>query len=173
MNTHKIIIILLLFVLFFFELLFLKNISTKESHSIDIGKYIKSITDEHSTMFLEPIGYIPYFAKRYVYCEVGLVTPEVTEYRKKYGNQNFHKHFLKDKKPTIIVSRTDLFNLDNETKDFPIDQKWLKDNYIQKKHFIYAERNTDNLNSFEILLGRYSEGVSDIYIYKKIIYIED
>lgn len=169
LSKYRYILILLILIMFMLELISLKNITVKEKYRVEIGKYINSITKKDATLFLEPIGYIPYFAKRYVYCEVGLVTPPITEYRKKYGNENFHKYFLQDKKPTIIVSRADLFNA-NRGKiawEWPsINSIWMKDNYELKKHFIYRERNLNDLNSFEIFLSKYGN-VSDFYIYKK------
>ena len=115
--------------LFFLQLIFLRNTSLKEEYRASIGTFIKSNTNKDATIFLEPLGYIPYFAERYTYCEVGLITPEVTSFRQKYGNIDFHQEFLINKKPDVFVVR--------DTKKWGLSQKWLNESYYLKKRFVY------------------------------------
>lgn len=151
--------IFIVMALFLVQLIFLRNTSLKEEYRASIGKFIKSRTNKDATIFLEPLGYIPYFAERYTYCEVGLITPEVTSFRKKYGNIDFHQQFLINKKPDVFVVR--------DTKKWGLSQKWLNENYYLKKRFVYKNAfKNEELNLLDKFIFENGSAV-DYYIFFK------
>jgi hypothetical protein len=57
-----------------------------------------------SSVMLEPIGEIGWVSKLYVHDEVGLVSPRILEYRKRFdGSDAWFLQYVKDVRPTYIV----------------------------------------------------------------------
>ncbi|MEE9554404.1 MAG: hypothetical protein V3W18_08920 [candidate division Zixibacteria bacterium] len=52
----------------------------------EIGVYLNRHTPEDATIYLEPIGFIGYFSKRYIFDESGLVSPQFIELSKLENN---------------------------------------------------------------------------------------
>lgn len=62
-----------------------------------IGMWLNENTPVDATLQLEPLGYMGYYADRFVYDEVGLVTPVVVElHRRQIGADNFYKYLKTD-----------------------------------------------------------------------------
>lgn len=69
-----------------FQFLVLKNIGFQENvYRSNVGQYIYDISEDkkNDTLFLEPAGYIPYYAKIKTIDTVGLTSPTIRKYRKK------------------------------------------------------------------------------------------
>ena len=106
-----------------------------------IGEYIRQVSTPLDSIMLEPAGYIPFYSERYTYDEVGLVSPQVTEYRRKYGN-NWWIRFVKDYKPTFLIERRHI--LEYKTLDgYMLDEQereWFDSNYRLVRVFTYQPR---------------------------------
>ena len=103
-----------------------------------VGKYLELQAKEGDTLFLEPAGYIPYFSKIRTIDEVGLASPLILTYKKKYRD-NWWINFLKTEKPTFMVQRDHIidyktyqgYQLNKE------EREWLNENYEIIKKFEY------------------------------------
>lgn len=63
----------------------------------EIGVWINENTPEESTVLLEPLGYVGWYADRIMIDEVGLVTPAVVElHRKGVPGHKYYQYFLSD-----------------------------------------------------------------------------
>ena len=92
-NFHrfKVPIMGLLVLITFLQFTVLKNIGFQEnSYRSVIGKDIFRMSDnpDIDTLFLEPAGYIPYYAKIKTYDTVGLSSPEILKFRKQNNNND-------------------------------------------------------------------------------------
>jgi hypothetical protein len=70
-----------------------------------VGRFIASVAEPGDTLFLEPAGYIPYYAGLKTWDTVGLVSPEILDYRGR-GDSAWWIDFVRDKRPTWIVERS-------------------------------------------------------------------
>lgn len=74
-------VFLIIVILFSSLVLYLKIVQISEEYQyeqnvrIKAGVYLKENTQENSTIYLEPIGIIGYFAERYIYDDAALVSP--------------------------------------------------------------------------------------------------
>lgn len=130
----------------------------------EVGKYIKSISSENDSIMLEPLGVIPFFAKRYAHDEAGLASPLVTEYWEKYGLK-WWINYVKDKKPTFLVERSvDAFGLSLQEKE------WFDGNYSLVKEFHYNLKDYPSVNFIDQFVSKiFRMGFNSVfYIYKKI-----
>lgn len=60
----------------------------------DIGKWLNKNTPKYSTVLLEPLGYVGWYADRIMYDEVGLATPLAVElHRQGISGAEFYKYF--------------------------------------------------------------------------------
>ena len=63
----------------------------------DVGKWLHDNSPENSTVMLEPLGYVGWYADRVMIDEVGLTTPEAIElHRQGVEGAYFFKYFLPD-----------------------------------------------------------------------------
>ena len=69
-----------------------------------IGERIRELAHTGDTLLLEPAGYVPFYAKLFTWDEIGLASPEVTEYRTRYGTR-WWPRFVEDRSPTFILER--------------------------------------------------------------------
>ena len=148
------------------------NISFQEHNfRSNVGKLINLNAENKSTLFLEPAGYIPYFAKIKTIDTVGLSSKKIREYRTN-DNVDWWFDFVKNEKPDFIVDRKNIMS--GSTKDgymiFTKEQNnWIKSNYKLLKKFDYDEY-LDNykfrhpIEKFIIKLGSHS----NYYVFKKI-----
>jgi hypothetical protein len=107
----------------------------------DIGRYIHEISKPGDTLFLEPAGYIPYFAKVKTYEEVGISSSLVLQYRLKYGDL-WWMRFLKEQRPTLLYQRSHIrkhMNLFGYEMT-PDEAAWFDQNYEMVKEFQYNPR---------------------------------
>ena len=94
----------------------------------EIGKYINSNYPSDATLYLEPIGIIGYFAKRYILDETGLVSPQFIQFnRMKPTMENVAKK-IEFSQPSIILQ----YNKDIEQFKAV---KYIEDNYRIVKRF--------------------------------------
>lgn len=75
-----------------------KNLQVKRNDVLEnIGVWLNQNTPEDSTILLEPLGYIGYYADRTMLDEVGLVTPRVVElHRQGVKSYDFYKYLWPD-----------------------------------------------------------------------------
>lgn len=125
-----------------------------------VGKYIKSVSSPNNTMMLEPAGYIPFFAGLYTYDEVGLVSPSVTAYMRKY-KKDWWINYIKDKKPDFIVEgeRDYMSTLPDDKK------RYFDDNYQLIKKFSYRHEDY-YFNPFVVKILKFGT-MGDYFVFKK------
>lgn len=88
------------------NLLVMKNIGNQESQfRASVGLYISREAEDVDTLFLEPAGYIPYFANIRTWDTVGLVSPDILKYRNP-ENLDWWMDFVIEHRPTWIVERS-------------------------------------------------------------------
>ena len=144
-NKFKIPIMSILIFITFLQFAVLKNIGFQEnSYRSVVGKDILEMSEEPTkdTLFLEPTGYVPYYAKIKTYDTVGLASPEILKYRKMYKNNRWWLDFIEDKKPTFILDRSNIYNgysHDGLYSLTAIEIKWFKENYKLMKEYNYQD----------------------------------
>ena len=119
-------------------------------------------------MFLEPAGYIPFFAKIKTFDTVGLTSPVVRNYRKKDQIKNWWFEFVYNEKPNFVIDRKDL-SLDGEIRDglYTLTVKeldWFNNNYTKIKEFKYTEYVKKYGGGFKAFFNLGSH--TDYYIFK-------
>lgn len=152
-------IILMSIIMFFtlFQFVVLKNIGFQENaYRSVVGKDIYSMSEDkkNDTLFLEPSGYIPYYAKIKTYDTVGLSSPEIEKYRKMYKNKRWWLDFIEEKKPTFILDRSDIYGGYSHDGEYTLtnsETNWFKENYIKVKEYKYhqyVEKYSGSLEAF-------------------------
>ncbi|MDC0896155.1 hypothetical protein OAS16_05430 [Candidatus Pelagibacter sp.] len=154
-----------------FQFLILKNIGFQENtYRSHVGQFINedSTNKDIDTLFLEPAGYIPYFAKIKTFDTVGLTSPLIREYRKKDKIKNWWFNFIYNEKPIYIVERRDV-SFDGNVRDGNYvltkdELKWFRNNYKKIKTFKYSEYIEKYGGAFKSFyrLGSHS----DYYVFK-------
>ena len=95
-----------------------------------VGRYLRSISAKNDTLLLEPAGYIPFYSCLYTWDEAGIVSPEVTRFRKRFG-LGWWVRFVEFKRPTFLVEREHM--LSYKTSDgYPLSREeraWFDRNY--------------------------------------------
>ncbi len=171
LNNIKTLIVFLIILISFFQFAVLKNIGFQEnSYRSVVGKDINFFSKNHKddTLFLEPAGYIPFYAKIKTFDTVGLSSPEILKYRNQKNNHRWWLDFIENKLPNFIVDRSNVLNgysHDGEYKLTKSEIEWFKNNYTLVKNYNYheyVETYSGSLNSF-YKLGNHS----DYYLYKK------
>jgi hypothetical protein len=107
-----------------------------------IGQTINQISASTDTLLLEPAGYIPFYARRYTWDEVGLGSPEVTEYQRRLGDA-WWTPFIRDKKPRFIVQRqtfADESRLFGGYQLSAAERQWFDSEYERVQRFVYDPR---------------------------------
>ena len=123
----------------------------------------------NDTLFLEPAGYIPYYAKIKTYDTVGLASPEIKKYREKDKNNRWWLDFIEEKKPTFILDRSNLygdFSHDGEYTMSSSERIWFKNNYKLVKEYNYhnyVEQYSGSLEQF-YKLGNHAP----YFLYKRV-----
>ena len=154
-----------------FQFLILKNIGFQENtYRSHVGQFINENSKNKNvdTLFLEPAGYIPFFAKIKTFDTVGLTSPLIREYRKKDKIKNWWFNFVYNEKPIFIVERRDV-SLKGNVRDgnYVLNKdelKWFRNNYEKIKTFKYLdyiEKYGGGFKSF-YKLGSHS----DYYVFK-------
>tara|TARA_B100000401_G_C52814040_1_gene725731 strand:+ start:8147 stop:9721 length:1575 start_codon:yes stop_codon:yes gene_type:complete len=148
------------------------NVSFQEhQYRSSVGKLIKSISKKSDTLFLEPAGFIPFYAQIRTIDTVGLSSKTIRKYRTN-DNEDWWFDYVKAEKPDFIVDRKNI--LDGTSKDgylqfSPNQSVWINKNYELVDEFIYQEflnnfNFKNKLKKFIINLGSHS----DYYVFKKI-----
>ena len=171
-NRYKIILMSIIAFITLFQFAVLKNIGFQEnSYRSVVGKDIYSMSEDkkNDTLFLEPSGYIPYYAKIKTYDTVGLSSPEIHKYRKMYKNKRWWLDFIEDKKPTFILDRSDIYGGYSHDGEYTLNAselKWFKQNYIKVKEYNYHKYVEKYSGSFEAFykLGNHAP----YFLYKEI-----
>ncbi|MBM3295593.1 MAG: hypothetical protein FJY82_13890, partial [Candidatus Aminicenantes bacterium] len=115
-----------------------KNYGFQNSRYLpSIGRYIRDRTPPEARVFLEPAGCLAFHTERGIIDEVGLIDPAVTRYRERFGVR-WHDPFLRDHRPEVIVSRTDL-RRETLFRDFLVSADWFNREYQLARHFTYRE----------------------------------
>ena len=103
-----------------------------------VGKYIASIAKPGDSLFLEPAGYIPYYARLKTIDEVGLTSAAVLKFKRSHP-ENWWIQAVKSNRPTFLVQRDHI--LENKTYQGATlesaDADWLWENYGIVKTFTY------------------------------------
>jgi hypothetical protein len=128
-----------------------------------VGLFIKDISSPADDILLEPAGYIPFYAERYTYDEVGLGSPTVTQYHIKY-RQKWWSAFVRDRRPALLLVRCDLStpSLYLESEE---ERTWFEDHYELVKVFHYRPEDwSQNPLLLPVLrMGSHSE----YYLYRR------
>ncbi len=106
-----------------------------------IGEQIHGLSTPDDTLLLEPAGYIPFYAQRWTWDEIGVTTPAVTRYRRSYG-QRWWIEFVKDISPTFVLEREPMrahVTLDGYrlTHD---EASWFDEHYVLIRTFTYQPK---------------------------------
>jgi len=106
---------------------------------IALGEWLGENTPANAVIACNDVGAIGYFAHRQVLDLLGLVTPEVMSYRKKYpiGRENFAgRDFVLDRRPDYLVIFPSWFpNLEKSDFLHPVHGVDLPDNYASQYDF--------------------------------------
>lgn len=74
---------------------------------VRVGTWLAANARPGSGVLLEPIGVTGWLSKLYVHDEIGLVSPRVIEYRRRFeGSDAWFLDYIEDTKPTYIVLRS-------------------------------------------------------------------
>ena len=115
------------------------NIGAQDrGYRASIGEHIRSISQKDDTLLLEPAGYVPYFAQRYTWDEIGLVSPLVSARRATHGRR-WWLEFLREFRPTYVLEREDILRrltLDGHRLDDG-EWEWFLGSYALVKEFVY------------------------------------
>ena len=75
-----------------------------QNELVRVGNWLAVNAPAESSVMLEPIGEIGWASKLYVHDEVGLVSPRVLEFRRRFGESDaWFLQYVKDVRPTYIV----------------------------------------------------------------------
>jgi hypothetical protein len=104
-----------------------------------IGRYLHDSSQPTDTLLLEPTGYIPFFADRYTWDDVGLVAPQVTGFQRRYG-LDWWFEFVQQRQPTYVIQRTDFIDrriLYSGQPLSPEQRMWFDSHYSLDHEFQY------------------------------------
>jgi hypothetical protein len=118
-----------------------------------IGKYIAQESKINDTLFLEPAGYIPFYAKLKTIDEIGLASPIVLKYKKEYPN-NWWMNCVKQERPTFLVEREHFKEYCTHSGYMlAADEiRWFNENYKMIKSFSYTPQEYTECQFFRKLL---------------------
>jgi hypothetical protein len=113
--------------------------SSINRQQVALGEWLAVNTPEDAVVACNDVGAIGYFANRRVLDLLGLVTPEVMRYRKKYqiGRENYAgRDFVLDRRPDYLVIFPSWFpNLEKSDFLHPVYGVDLPDNYASQYDF--------------------------------------
>lgn len=70
-----------------------------------MGEWIRDRTPAGATVFAEPIGFLGFHSRRYVWDTVGLVSPRMTAYRRRHPGNAWFEVALRELRPDLVVLR--------------------------------------------------------------------
>lgn len=99
-----------------------------------LGIWLRDNTPESASIYTEPIGFIGYYSKRYIWDSVGLVSPKITEYRRRFPGYLWFARSLEDLQPQYVVLRSyerkqNLMFLVGGPLLAPEDEEWFDAHY--------------------------------------------
>jgi hypothetical protein len=132
-----------------------------------IGEQIKSISARGDTLFLEPAGYIPFYAQLYTWDETGLASPSVTKYKVAYGPR-WWVPFVRDMSPTFLLERDEMlgyqthdgYQLSSDERD------WFRRHYRLVRVFTYDPSALRSSPALRYIAGLGSAG--DYLLYQRL-----
>lgn len=133
----------------------------------NIGKYIAKESKITDTLFLEPAGYIPYYAKLKTIDEIGLASPIVLKYKKEYPG-NWWMNCVKQERPTFLVEREHFrdYRTHGGYKLTAAEIGWFNENYKMIKSFSYTPQEYADNQFFRKLLKL--SKTHDYFVFKLI-----
>jgi hypothetical protein len=76
----------------------------ESGYRASVGKYIAPLAQDGDTLYLEPAGYIPFYANLRTIDEVGLASSTILKYKRDYRNR-WWIEAVQQEKPTFLVQR--------------------------------------------------------------------
>jgi hypothetical protein len=129
-----------------------------------IGERISSVSAHGDTLLLEPAGYIPFYARLFTWDEIGVASPQVTQYRVAYGS-HWWMQFIRDVAPTFLLERDHIRA--NLTRDgyllSPEEQAWFKRHYRIVQVFTYNPSMLRSSRALKYIAGLGSAGEYVLY----------
>ena len=138
-------IMIIIIIVTIFQFAILTNIGFQEnSYRSVVGKNIYEMSEnkDKDTLFLEPAGYIPFYAKIKTYDTVGLSSPEILKYRNIKNNRRWWLNFIQDKMPTFILDRNDIRSGYSHDGEYSLNEdeiNWFKANYELVSNYNYQD----------------------------------
>ncbi len=70
-----------------------------------LGEWLGTHAASNQSVLVEPIGYIGFYSKKYIYDYIGIVSPSVLSFRQQYSSDRWFMEFVQTVKPDFIVLR--------------------------------------------------------------------
>jgi hypothetical protein len=104
----------------------------------DVGRWLHQQAAPSDTLFLEPAGIIPFFAELRTTDEVGIVSPEILNYKQRFPNDWWFE-FVSQKQPTWLVERADMRHYETYQHQqlSPEQIAWFTQHYELVREFHY------------------------------------
>jgi len=104
----------------------------------DVGRWLHQQAAPTDTLFLEPAGYIPFFAGLSTTDEVGIVSPEILSY-KQSSPDDWWFQFVSQQQPTWLVDRDDMRHYETYQHQqlSPEQIAWFTQHYELVREFHY------------------------------------
>jgi hypothetical protein len=104
----------------------------------DVGRWLHNQSVPTDTLFLEPAGYIPYFAQLRTTDEVGLISPEILDYKRRFP-ADWWFQFVSQQQPTWLVERADMRHYETYQHQqlSPAQIAWFTQHYQLVREFHY------------------------------------
>jgi hypothetical protein len=103
-----------------------------------VGKYLRSVAVPSDKLFLEPAGYIPFYAGCFTIDEVGLTSPIILSYRTR-SPDHWWIEAVKTEQPEFLVQRDHILEgVTSQGYEFTSDERrWFDHHYTRIKSFHY------------------------------------
>jgi hypothetical protein len=104
----------------------------------DVGRWLHQQANPSDTLFLEPAGYIPYFANLPTTDEVGLASPEILDFKQRYPDDWWFE-FVQQRQPVWLVERADMRHYETYQHQHltPPQISWFNQHYALVRAFHY------------------------------------
>jgi hypothetical protein len=104
----------------------------------DVGRFLAQISGGKGTLFLEPAGYIGFYSGLRTQDEVGLVSPGIFDYMRRYPNDWWFE-YVQQQRPDYLVQRESFDNFVTYQGYHltPLQQVWFQQHYVLLRHFHY------------------------------------
>jgi hypothetical protein len=127
-----------------------------------VGVWLRSHASSQSSVMLEPIGYVGWYSTLKIHDYIGLVSPEVVAYRRKFPNSDaWFMHYVQDKVPDYLVLRNwevptnRLFHGHGDGLfQSAQDRSWFEDHYM----LVNWNPTASETDSVYLVLYKYTQG---------------